>query len=132
MSKPQREWHAGDHGPRAWADRSPHPQAHSAQLHLDSYGKTPEQHACVVKTVLQKNGLLSQSVELPPIKLKPRVPQSQGRDPNDTYTMELPLDEPLLPVPNHPWAHCAEALYDAADDEIVWLWMLLGVWDINL
>lgn len=49
---------------------------------------------------------------------------SQGRDPDDTATMELPGIEP--PVPDTIVARICAGLYEQADDACVWLLLLLG------
>lgn len=66
MPGPNREWHIGDHGPgpTAWAEKGPHPRA--------AFGNR-DMRAMVDN-----------------VKLAP----SQGRDPHDRVTRELPLEVP--------------------------------------
>lgn len=123
MGGPNREWHIGDHGPTAWM-REPKPKAAAVTVPASFFPAAIIEHG-----FMHPRPPLPQAVELPPIKLKPRVPQSQGRDPNDKVTMELPLEELLLevmpPIPDDIVSRIAAGLYEEADDPVPWLLLLL-------
>lgn len=109
MAGPNRQWHIGDHGPTAWADRSPHAWCR------DSHERKPRAHA--------EPDVIAEHVA----RSAPEWVKSQGRDPNDTVTMELPGMDP--PIPNCMVTRIAAGLYgegdDVIDDEVPWLLLFL-------
>lgn len=103
---PNRQWHIGDRGPGAWTDRQPHGQMMQDRTTNDG----------VLAGVLPPPAA-------PKLAVQPWVPR-MGRDPHDTVTMELALDEPE-PLPDDIVVRIAAGMWADVDDEVPWLLLLL-------